>query len=80
MVFPGEEVGKGELDLGVGDNGGCRIVGEDFFVCGDRSRIVTVGVDRIGGFEGLLRRILGGGAGNEEDGRQKQGTGETHAR
>ena len=71
LVFPGEEVGKGELDLGVGDNGGRRIVGEDFFVCGDRSRIVAVGVDRIGGFEGLLRCVLGGGAGNKEDGGQE---------
>jgi len=78
LIFPGEEIGKGELDLGVGDDGGRRKVGEEFFVCRDGGRVVAVGVDRIGGFEGLLRGILGGGAGNEEDGGQKQGTGETH--
>jgi hypothetical protein len=27
-----------------------------------------------------LRRVLGGGVGGEEKGRQKQGTGETHTR
>ena len=79
LVFPDEIIGKGELNLGVGDNGRGGVVAEESLVSFGGGGVIAVGVDRVGCFEGLLRGVLREGRGNgEKEGRDQDAGGEFH--
>ena len=75
LVFPGEIIGKGELNLGVGDNGRGGVVAEEGLVSLGGGGVVAVGVDGVGCFEGLLRGVLRNGRGHEEKESRDEDTG-----
>ena len=78
-VFAGEVVGKSELHLRVGDDRRRGVIGKDFLVGGGRGGVVAADINAVGRLEGLLRAVLGEDAGGEEERRQKQDAGQTHA-